>query len=282
MANKEDEMSMDISDDVEEVIETEEPEIEETETETEQESEGTETEEETAEDSAEEEEEPEAEREPEKPNKADKAVKKPKKPKEDDSDIDAELDKFFSDLRRRKEKQKAKEAEKKAEKPVKDEKMFTQAEFEKALKSTLAKKLPPRDEMEQFKKWRESQQTIEEKMSNLTVRNSKLEEELESLRHENLIIKSGVDKEAIDFVQFNVERMDGDFEENLEDYLKSHKKYLTPPPPAPQKTTVVEGADHKKQIKTGITRKELDAMGYQERAKYREEHPEEYAKAMGR
>ena len=244
----------------------------ETETVTEQE---TEPEEEQEEDESEDEPEDEPEPEPEPEKK--KTVKEKKK--EEDADIDAELDKFFADLKKKKEKQKAKEAEKKAEK---SEKMFTQAEFEKALKSTLAKKLPPKDEMEQFKKWRESQQTIEEKMTVLSARNNKLEDEIESLKHENLIIKSGVDKEAIDFVQFNVEKMEGDFEENLEEYLKSHKQYLKPAPVVVQKTTVVEGAKHEKTAKTAITKKELDEMGYQERAKYREEHPEEYAKAMGR
>ena len=251
--------------------ETSEPEIEETPTTEEPETEEPDTE--NSEDETEDEPEPETEPEPV------KAKAKKTEKKDDDSDIDAELDKFFSDLKKKREKQKAKETEKK---PEKNEKMFTQADFEKALKSTLAKKLPPKEEMEQFKKWRESQQTIEEKMTVLSAKNNKLEDEIEKLRHENLIIKSGVDKEAIDFVQFNVEKMDGDFEENLEEYLKSHKKYLTPPPQPVVKTTVVEAAEHKAKPKTGITKKELDEMGYMERAKYREEHPEEYAKAMGR
>ena len=181
-------------------------------------------------------------------------------------EADAELDEFFEKLRRNKEKQ-SKE---------KGEKTFTQAEFDKALKSALAKKLPPKEEMEQYRKWRESQQTMEEKMSNLRVKNSELTKELESLRHENLVIKSGVEKEAVEFVQYKVERMDGDFEDNLQDYLKEHKKYVTP------KTTVVEAAEHRAKPKAGISKKELDSMDYVERTKYKAEHPDEYAKAMGR
>ena len=70
--------------------------------------------------------------------------------------------------------------------------------------------------------------------------------------------------------------MEGDFDENLQDYLKEHKRYIAP------KTTIVEAAEHKPKVKTAITKKDLDKMGYIERTKYREEHPEEYAKAMGR
>jgi hypothetical protein len=70
--------------------------------------------------------------------------------------------------------------------------------------------------------------------------------------------------------------MEGDFEDNLNNYLKKNQKYLTP------KTTVVEGAEHKQKAKLAITKKDLDNMDYASRAKYKEEHPEEYAKAMGR
>lgn len=196
----------------------------------------------------------------------DKDTESGSKPTAKEEDTDAELDEFFEKLRKNKERQSKKDGEK----------TFTQAEFDKALKSALAKKLPPKEEMEQYKKWRESQQTTEEKMSVLKVQNAKLEEQLKSLRHENTIIKSGVDKDAVEFVQYKVEKMEGDFEDNLQDFLKEHKKYLTP------KTTVVEAAEHRTKPKAGISKKELDAMDYGSRAKFKAEHPEEYAKAMGR
>ena len=222
------------------------------------------------------EEETEQEKEPEKLNTAEK--------KKAEDDTDAELDAFFNKLRKAKEKEKQKTSSTK-EKPT--EKTFTQAEFEKALKSALAKRLPSKEEREQFEKWRESQQTMEEKMSVLRVKNNKLEETIEKLKrenfeaveklkHENTIIKAGVDKDAVEFVQYKVEQMDGDFDENLQDYLKEHKRYITP------KTVTVEAAEHKPKTKTAITKEELDAMSYTERAKYREEHPDEYARAMGR
>ena len=284
----------------EEVEEVTEPEVEEQEVETtetedpEQENQETESESETEEeqeeetDEAEEEEEPEPEpepeqkKEPEKKNKPAKSAKKKAEKKKADDDTDAELDAFFEKLRKAKEKQAEKE---KAKKDA--EKTFTQAEFEKALKSALAKRLPSKEEREQFEHWRESQQTLEEKMSVLRVQNNRLTEELEKtkresfeavekLKHENTIIKAGVERDAVEFVQYKVEQMEGDFDENLQDYLKEHKRYITP------KTTIVEAAEHKPKVKTAITKKDLDKMGYIERTKYREEHPEEYARAMGR
>ena len=275
----------------EETTETEEPEQEEQETESETEAE--EQEEETDEtESDEEEEEPEPEpeqkpepvkkKEPEKKNKPAKSVNKKAEKKKAEDDTDAELDAFFEKLRKTKEQQAEKE---KAKKDA--EKTFTQAEFEKALKSALAKRLPSKEEREQFEHWRESQQTLEEKMSVLKVQNNRLTEELEKtkrenfeavekLKHENTIIKAGVERDAVEFVQYKVEQMEGDFDENLQDYLKEHKRYIAP------KTTIVEAAEHKPKVKTAITKKDLDKMGYIERTKYREEHPEEYAKAMGR
>ena len=270
-----------------EATETEDPEQDEPETESESEPE--EQEEETDEedtDDGEEEPEPEPEpvkkKEPEKKNKPAKTEKKKAEKKKAEDDTDAELDAFFEKLRKAKEKQLEKE---KAKKDA--EKTFTQAEFEKALKSALAKRLPSKEEREQFEHWRESQQTLEEKMSVLRVQNNRLTEELEKakregfeavekLKHENTIIKAGVERDAVEFVQYKVEQMEGDFDENLQDYLKEHKRYITP------KTTIVEAAEHKPKVKTAITKKDLDKMGYIERTKYREEHPEEYARAMGR
>ncbi len=268
-----------------ETTETEEPEQEEQKTvseiETEEQEEATE-EDKSDENTEESELDPEPKNDSENKNKFVQSVKKKAEKKKAEDDTDAELDAFFEKLRKAKEKQAEKEKTKKDA-----EKTFTQAEFEKALKSALAKRLPSKEEREQFEHWRESQQTLEEKLSVLRVQNTRLTEELEKtkrenfeavekLKHENTIIKAGVERDAVEFVQYKVEQMEGDFDENLQDYLKEHKRYIAP------KMTIVEAAEHKPKVKTAITKKDLDKMGYIERAKYREEHPEEYAKAMGR
>jgi len=157
-----------------------------------------------------------------------------------------------------------------------EERKFSQADIDRIVQRKLAKALPPKEEMEQYKKWRESQQTLEEKMSVLRVENARLNEENENLLHENRVVKAGVSNDAVEFVLFKVGKMDGDFEENLNNYLKKNQKYITP------RTVTVEGAEHKQKAKLAITKKDLDSMDYASRAKYKEEHPEEYAKAMGR
>lgn len=242
--------------------------VEETETETAEEEETeeeTETEEPT-EDVVEPEEEPETEPEPkeepkaqEKPKTTKRTVRKVAKKKET---VEDETDKELEDYIAKKEAAKA------------EEKKFTQADFDKALTRALAKKLPPKEEMEQFKHWKEEQQTLEEKMDALKSKYADLKTENDRLSHENAVIKAGVQTDAVDFVVFKVEKMEGDFEDNLKDYLDSHKKYTTP------KTTVVEGAEHKAKPKASISKAELDRMSYQERATYKAQHPEEYRKAM--
>ena len=286
--NQNDEEVLDdtMTDEVVEVEDTEEESETETtdvETESEEEADTEEPEEESETESDEDEDDDTEEvKEPEKPNKKTSPSKKKTVKKKQEDDTDAELDAFFEKLRKNKEKQIQKQ-----KKEGTSEKMFTQTEFEKALKSALAKRLPSKEEREQFEHWKESQQTLEEKMSVLMTKNSKLTEEIETqkqdylaeiekLKHENTIIKAGVEKDAVEFVQYKVEKMDGDFDDNLQMFLKENKRYVTP------KTTIVEAAEHKPKVKVGITKKDLDKMGYVERAQYREEHPEEYAKAMGR
>ncbi len=286
--NQNDEEVLDdtMTDEVVEVEDTEEESETETtdvETESEEEADTEEPEEESETESDEDEDDDTEEvKEPEKPNKKTSPSKKKTVKKKQEDDTDAELDAFFEKLRKNKEKQIQKQ-----KKEGTSEKTFTQTEFEKALKSALAKRLPSKEEREQFEHWKESQQTLEEKMSVLMTKNSKLTEEIETqkqdylaeiekLKHENTIIKAGVEKDAVEFVQYKVEKMDGDFDDNLQMFLKENKRYVTP------KTTIVEAAEHKPKVKVGITKKDLDKMGYVERAQYREEHPEEYAKAMGR
>ena len=214
----------------------------------------------------EEQEEPEQEEETEEEAEEPEAVEEPKKKKAEPAPKKQEKKKPVKQEPSYKDKPRKEEEERK----------FTQADIDRIVQRKLAKALPPKEEMEQYKKWRESQQTLEEKMSVLRVENQRLNEENENLLHENMVVKAGVDKDAVDFVLFKVEKMEGEFEDNLNNYLKKNQKYITP------KTTVVEGAEHKQKPKMAITRKDLDKMGYVERAKYREEHPEEYAKAMGR
>ena len=153
---------------------------------------------------------------------------------------------------------------------------FTQADIDKAVKSALAKKLPPKKEMDEFKAWKDAQKTEQEKAQEREKHYLQVEKENETLKHENLIIKSGVRAEDVDYVLFKVEKMDGDdFEDNLKAFLSaSNDKYTAP------KTKTVEGLKHETKQKETITKADLEKMTFKEKLDFYEKNPEAYEKAM--
>lgn len=110
--------------------------------------------------------------------------------------------------------------------PENEVKTFTQEEVDSMIKKRL-EKMPSKEELKSFKEWKESQKTLEEKQAekeleykNTLSRNTELENELKAF-------KAGVVKEDIDFVVYKVSKMEGDFEENLNQFLKENPKYTT-------------------------------------------------------
>lgn len=102
----------------------------------------------------------------------------------------------------------------------------TQEEYQNAINSMMKSKLPKKEEMEEFKKWQESKKTEAEKQTELTKNNVDLTNRNALLEQKLLVSDSNVPKEYRDFVQFTVSQMEGDFEENLKDYLKNNPQYL--------------------------------------------------------
>lgn len=109
------------------------------------------------------------------------------------------------------------------------EKTFTQSEFTKALKDEVTRKtkgMPSKEELKQFNEWKESQKTEAEKQTELTQKITDTTNENISLKQENQVLKSGVNADDVDYVLFKVSKMEGEFEDNLKDFLKSNPKYL--------------------------------------------------------
>lgn len=108
-------------------------------------------------------------------------------------------------------------------------KVFTQDEVNALVESRLArakKQMPSKDELDAFKKWQESQKTEAEK-------NAQREQELqltlsekETLKRENLVLRSGVSYDDADYVLFKVSKVSGDFEDNLKTFLTDNPKFL--------------------------------------------------------
>lgn len=106
----------------------------------------------------------------------------------------------------------------------KDEgKTFTQADFNK-FSMKLENKY--KEKYKDYDKWLESQKTETEKQNELNQKMADTTNENKALKQENLVLKSNVDAEFVDYVQFAVSKMEGDFEDNLKEFLKDNPKYL--------------------------------------------------------
>lgn len=98
----------------------------------------------------------------------------------------------------------------------------TEEEYQNAVDKIIASKLPKKEEMEAFKKWQENNKTEEEKKAEL----ENQIKSLNSVKQENLVLKKGVKVDDVDYVLFKVSKMDGEFKDNLEIFLKDNPKYL--------------------------------------------------------
>ncbi len=156
-------------------------------------------------------------------------------------------------------------------------KTFTQAEVDQIVSDRLKRERrnqPAPERLKAFKEWEKSQQTEQEKAAEREKHYLDLEKENDNLKRENEIIKAGVHAEDVDYVLFKVSRMEGDFEENLKDFLKENAKYTAP------ETKTVEGASHKPKAKETITKKELQAMSYREQLEFKRKNPAAYEAAI--
>ncbi len=103
------------------------------------------------------------------------------------------------------------------------------AEAQKIADAMVAKKMknmPSKEELKAFRGWQESQKTAEQKQSEKETKYQETLSKNTELEKENKVLKSGVNSDDVDYVMFKVSKMDGDFEENLENFLKDNPKYL--------------------------------------------------------
>ena len=137
----------------------------------------------------------------------------------------------------------------------------TEEEYQNAVDKIIASKLPKKEEVEAFKKWQENNKTEEEKKIEL----ENQIKSLNSVKQENLVLKKGVKADDVDYVLFKVLKMDGDFEENLESYLKENPKYLNSYIDNSKEVSTVDlGGEHKS---TSVP--DLSKMSYEEYKEYR-------------
>lgn len=108
-------------------------------------------------------------------------------------------------------------------------KKYSQEDAQKMADAIVAKKLkgmPSKEEMKAFNDWKESQKTEEQKKADLEAEKTRKDKELSDTKKELAVYKAGVNSDEVDFIVFKVSKMDGEFEENLEKFLKDNPKYL--------------------------------------------------------
>lgn len=109
------------------------------------------------------------------------------------------------------------------------EKTFTQSEFTKALKDEVARKtkgMPSKEELKEFNDWKESQKTEAEKQAETLKEIETLKTKLMETENKSVVANAGVDSKFQKFVISEVSQLEGEFEENLTNYLKDNPQYL--------------------------------------------------------
>ena len=116
------------------------------------------------------------------------------------------------------------------------EKTFTQDEVNAIVKERLAKAqkgIPSKEELTKYNEWKESQKTQQDKYDELLKNDAEKETTISNLKKENLVLKSGItDSDEIEFIVYKVSKMDGDFEDNLKQYLADNPKHIKEEPKA--------------------------------------------------
>ena len=100
------------------------------------------------------------------------------------------------------------------------------AEAQKIADAMFAKKMkgmPSKEELKAFKDWQESQKTAEQKQQEEIIKMQNLQSDNNFKTQMLEIMKNGLSYDEAEFVQFKLSKMNGDFEENLETYLKNNK-----------------------------------------------------------
>ena len=108
-------------------------------------------------------------------------------------------------------------------------KTYTQDEVNSLLKKEkekYQKKMPSKERLEALEKYEESKKTAEQKQEEKETKYQKALSDLEEKNNYIAVLESGVSKEDSDYVLFKVSKMEGDFSENLDEFLKSNPKYL--------------------------------------------------------
>ena len=108
-------------------------------------------------------------------------------------------------------------------------KTFTQEEVNGIVKERLAKAqkgIPSKEELAKYNEWKESQKTQQDKYDDLVKNSNEKDNTISILEKENTVLKAGItDQDEIEFICYKIGKMEGDFKDNLSQYLAENPKY---------------------------------------------------------
>ena len=107
----------------------------------------------------------------------------------------------------------------------KNEKTFTQEEVN-AMLAKEKNKMPSKEDLKAFNEWKESQKTEKDKKNEILQENETLKKQLVIAENKSVVANAGVDSKFQKFVLSEVSEMEGEFEDNLKDYLKENPQFL--------------------------------------------------------
>lgn len=114
--------------------------------------------------------------------------------------------------------------------PVKktEEKAFTQEEVNAMILKEVNKVTKKYEgiDLKKYKEWEDQNKTNEEKYADILKENEKLKSNLAYAENKSVVASAGVDSKFQKFVLSEVSELEGDFEENLANYLKENSQYL--------------------------------------------------------
>lgn len=130
-------------------------------------------------------------------------------------------------------------------------KTFTQEEVN-AMLAKEKKKMPSKEDMKAFNDWKESQKTEEDKKKEILLENETLKKQLVIAENKSVVANAGVDSKFQKFVLSEVSEMDGEFEDNLKDFLKENPQFLIKNEVDTTKTDGVSTKKINKNAETGV------------------------------
>lgn len=137
------------------------------------------------------------------------------------------------------------------------EKTFTQDDVDNIVKKRLEqerKKMPSKEEQEEFKKWQEAQKTAEEKQAEKEKQFNQLQSELNLYKNKEKVTKAGIDAQFAEFAVFEVSKLVNettDFDTALNSWIETNQQYKAGAEPKQSQSTG---------LRQGTAGKEMDSV----------------------